>query len=159
MKFISLIFTIAVLHATCYAQIDYQKAISIIKTYYTEHARLLETRKLDSVDVFDKNFDALQSIYCSKKLRLLAEKVIDRPGIDVMTDDQGIVPASINSIAIIKEPQNKDTFIVTYDTVHDREKRNILSRHVTLYIRVYKAGEDYRILSVNGTPQYFPSPK
>jgi hypothetical protein len=153
MKSLSLIFTIAVLHATCYAQIDDQKVILTLKTYYTEHAQLWETRTSDSVDVFDKKFEALQSQYCGIKLRTLAEKVVDRPGIDVMTDDQGIVTASINSMVITKEPNTKDIFIVTYDTFHDPNKRDILNRHVTLYIRVYKGVENYYMISINGTPQ------
>jgi hypothetical protein len=155
MKFLGVIFTISILHTACYGQIktDHQKAITMLKTYYNDHTKVWEYKGAESPDVFDKKLDALQLRYCTKKLRSLSQKVIDYPGTDVLTNNMGIDITSIKTMTIVKDPVKKNIYIVSYDTFIRLSSTQLQQQHVILHVGVVKAGDDYKIASVNGAPE------
>jgi len=155
MKFLGVIFTIYILHITCYGQIktDHQKAITMLKTYYNEHTKVWEYKDTESPDVFDKKLDALQLRYCTKKLRSFSQKVIADRGTDVLTNYMGIDITSIKTMTIVKYPVKKNIYIVSYDTFIMISSTEAQRQHVILHVGVVKAGNDYKIASVDGYPE------
>jgi hypothetical protein len=153
MKFLSLIFTIAVLRVACYVQTDDQKSITMLKTYYIEHEKVWREFYPKSPDVFYEKLYALQSKYCTKKLQNLSKKLLDEPGTDVLTYDRGIDTNALKMMTIVKDPVKKNIYLINYDTLIRVGGAKFKKIHVTLNVVVIKVGEDYKIASVNGYPK------
>lgn len=149
MRFLKFLFTMCVMHSECYAQsnINDKKAIAMLKEFYVAHQSIESTIRSAPPKVYVWKLDSLQKEYCTLELRNKAKKYSEN-GIDFLTNDKGIDSGSIKTMTIVKDPTNKNIYLVCYDVLDSNYPKTPLKRHIVLHVGVINEGEHYKIASV-----------
>jgi hypothetical protein len=149
MRFLKGLFIICLIHNYGYAQnnINNQKAIAMLKDFYAAHQSIESIIKSVPSKVYVRKSDSLQDRYCTLELRSKVKKYTEM-GIDFLTNDQGIDSGSLKTMTIVKDPTNRNIYIVRYDVLDSNYPKNPVKRHIILHVGVLNESEQYKIASV-----------